>query len=145
MSVRSVLLLIFVTALIAGCGSGSGPAAEPESYDIGELIASADLERGEKLFLQCRACHTLGRGQGHKAGPNLYGVIGRQAGTAPGFDYSEALKNSGIVWSAETLDAWLRQPRDLVPGNRMIFMGIGKARDRASLIAYLRRETAAAQ
>ena len=145
MSVRSVWLLIFMAAVVTGCGSGSGSGDVPEGYDIDELIANADLERGEKLFLQCRACHTLGQGQGHKAGPNLYRVIGRQAGTAPGFDYSDALKNSGIVWSAETLDAWLKQPRDLVPGNRMIFMGIGKARDRANLIAYLRRETAAAQ
>ena len=145
MSVRFVLLLIPVAMALAGCSPDTGPVDEPESYDINELVANADFEQGEKLFLQCRACHTLGQGQAHKAGPNLYGMIGRQAGTAPGFDYSDALKNSGIVWSAEALDAWLQQPRDLVPGNRMIFLGISKARDRANLIAYLQRETAGVQ
>jgi cytochrome c len=93
------------------------------------------------LFLQCRACHSLGEGEPHKVGPNLYGMFGQTAGQAPGFAYSEVMIESGVVWSPETLDAWLARPSEFMPGNRMVFVGIRKPLDRANLIAYLQQQT----
>ena len=73
----------------------------------------------------------------HKVGPNLHGMFGRKAGTAEGFRYTDALVKSGIVWTPETMDAWLKQPGALVPGNGMAFAGIANDADRASLVAWL--------
>ncbi len=155
--------LISVTAMlgVAGCGGGgeaptstpasappgapaAGTAAAPESYDIDALVASADVARGQTLFLQCRACHGLEQGGMNKVGPNLHGMFGREAGKAAGFDYSDAVANSGIVWSAKTLDQWLARPSEFLPGNRMVFVGVPKPADRAALIAYIQQETGAA-
>ena len=136
--------------LLTACAQGddAAPAAEPPRAattpaDFQALMAAADPEKGKVHFLQCRACHSLEALGGNKVGPNLHGVFGRKAGTAPGYAYSDALSQATIVWSDETLDQWLTRPSDLVPGNRMVFVGIRKPEDRANLIAYLRRETGA--
>jgi cytochrome c len=142
-------------SLLAACAQDSAPAggappagstaAEPAAgADIATLLATADPEKGKVLFLQCRACHSLEQGGMNKVGPNLWGIFGRKAGQAEGFDYSEAIRNSGIVWTAEALDAWLARPSEFLPGNRMVFVGIRKPEDRANLIAYVQRETGAA-
>jgi cytochrome c oxidase assembly protein Cox11 len=90
---------------------------------------------GQALFVtQCSACHALDR---NKVGPALGGVVGRRAGTAPGYPYSAALAQSGIVWSAQTLDSWLRNPQAEVPGAVMP-MSVGSAETRAAIIAYLK-------
>lgn len=117
------------------------PAAVPEGPSLDELLANADVKRGQNLFLQCRACHSLGEGEPHKVGPNLYGMFGRKAGDAPGFAFSDVLVESEVVWSPETLNDWLARPSEFMPGNRMVFVGIKKPKDRASLIAYLQQET----
>lgn len=75
-------------------------------------------------------------------GPHLHGVFGRPAGQLPGFDYSPAMRESGIVWTPETLDAWLARPDGFLPGNDMAFAGFRSAEDRRALIAYLRERTA---
>jgi cytochrome c len=69
------------------------------------------------------------------------GLFGRQAGTVPGFDYSEAMKASGIIWDEETLDAFLSDPRGFVPGTKMTYAGVKNPQDRADLIAYLKEAT----
>ncbi len=127
----------------AGAAS-SAPAAAVEEMDLSEMLANADIKRGETLYFQCRACHTLGEGGAHKVGPNLYGMFGRKAGQAAGFTYSDAVKNSDVVWSAETVSGWLEQPADFLPGNIMVFVGVKKPQDRANLIAYLQANTGAA-
>ena len=71
----------------------------------------------ERAFAICAGCHDTRPGLGHRVGPNLHGVIGRKAGTAPGYHYSEAMKNSGIVWDAQTLDAFIKAPTRQVPGS----------------------------
>ncbi len=79
----------------------------------------------------------------HRVGPSLAGVFGRNAGTAEGFDrYSSAMKDSGVVWSEESLDAYLADPKGYIPGNKMAFRGLRDEEDREDLIAYLKQETA---
>ena len=136
---------------LAGCGPGgssdqaveSSGAAEEESVDINALMANADLKRGETLFLQCRACHSLGAGEPNKVGPNLHGVFDRKAGLTPEFAYSDALLDSGVVWNPETLNEFLARPSQFIRGNRMVFVGVKKPEDRASLIAFLKQATGA--
>jgi cytochrome c len=100
-----------------------------------------DPGKGEKVFNKCKACHTLGAGEKNKVGPNLHGVFGRAAGTVEGFKYSKAMMDSGVVWSEETLDAYLTKPRDFIPKNKMTFAGLKKDDQRADLIAYLKEAT----
>jgi len=97
-----------------------------------------DPERGARLFGRaCAACHSLEPGR-HMTGPSLAGVWGRRAGAAQGFGrYSEVLEAADLVWDEDTLDPWLEDPAGFLPGNRMAFRGIGDARARADLIAFL--------
>lgn len=106
--------------------------------------AAGDPGRGAEVFRVCAACHALEPGR-HLTGPSLAGVYGRKAGTAEGFRrYSAALKESGLVWNEETLDAFLEDPQALVPGNRMTFAGIRDPRARADLVAFLKQAGAGA-
>jgi len=100
-----------------------------------------DPEKGEKVFNKCKACHTLGAGEKNKVGSNLHGVFGRTAGTVEGFKYSKAIMESGVVWSEETLDAYLTKPRDFIPKNKMTFAGLKNDDQPAGLIAYLKEAT----
>jgi cytochrome c len=101
-------------------------------------MGEGDGIRGARTFGVCAACHSMERGR-HLTGPSLAGIWGRKAGTAPGFlRYSAALRRSGIVWDAPSLDAWLEDPEKAVPGNYMLFHGVDDARVRADLVAYLR-------
>lgn len=109
----------------------------------GRLLAGGDPEKGAQLFRQCAACHSLEPGR-HLTGPSLAGLWGRKAGTLPGFGrYSEALKKADITWDAQALDAWLKDPKALIPGNQMTFPGIKNAEAREHLIAYLKTAGAA--
>jgi len=98
--------------------------------------AEGDAARGEARFADCAACHATQPGV-NNVGPTLAGIFGRNAATAADFRYSPALKRSGIVWTAETLDAFLADPQKVVPGNRMPYGGMTDVADRADLIAYL--------
>ena len=149
---RWILVLIGSLSLsLAACGpggsadrSGKSPsAADEENADINALIATADLKRGEMLFLQCRACHSLPENGPNKVGPNLHGFFGRKAGLAPGFVYSDSLSKSDVTWSPETVNEFLTRPSQFIPGNRMVFIGVGKPKDRANLIAFLQQSTGA--
>lgn len=103
----------------------------------GSVAAAGDPEAGARAFRACAACHSLQPGE-HRTGPSLAGVLGRDAGTVDGFTrYSPALAAADLVWTAETLDAWLADPQAVVPGNRMTFPGIADAQARADLIAWL--------
>jgi cytochrome c len=96
-----------------------------------------DAAAGEKDFVVCRACHQIGPGAKIAVGPVLNGVVGRKAGTYPGYNYSPANKNSGIVWTPEELDKYLTSPQTVVPHTKMIFPGIKDAQKRKDVIAYL--------
>jgi len=104
------------------------------------MAASAhaqDAAAGGKAFVVCRACHSVGPGAKIAVGPVLNGVVGRKAGIYPGFEYSEANKNSGIVWTPEELDKYLTNPQATVPGTKMIFPGLKDEQKRKDVIAYL--------
>lgn len=125
----------------AGPAGARGPTpAAPKAF-ADPRFANADLGRGEVLSYACRACHSLAAGEESPIGPPLHGVFGRPAGAVPGFEYSRALRESGIVWTPEALDAWLSAPADFLPGNAMAFAGFHSAEDRRDLIAYLLEET----
>ena len=100
------------------------------------VARAADAERGGALYeARCGACHSL---DAHRVGPMHRGVFGRRAGSAPGYEYSPALKGADMVWDAASLDAWLKNPETLVPGQRMGY-SVPDAMDRDDLVAFLRR------
>ena len=119
------------------------PGSIAANYLVQARFAEADFERGELLSYACIVCHTLGPGEEHLVGPNLNGIFGRPAASAPEFPYSDALTEAGIIWTPAELDAWLARPDEFVPGNLMVFAGIYSVSDRTDLLAYLLRETAA--
>ena len=102
--------------------------------------ASGDPVAGEKIFTKiCRQCHLVGPDGHNFYGPTLNGIVGRPAGTVPGFDYSEANKNSGIVWTEDALKVYLREPQHNVPGTKMTFAGLKNPKDVDNVIAYLKQ------
>lgn len=103
----------------------------------GGAEAAGDAGAGKGVFSRCAACHNAVKGGPNLIGPNLFGVVGRKAGSAPGFSYSNGMKSSGITWTPDKLDTYLTHPAQAVPGNRMAFAGISDAKQRADLIAYL--------
>jgi cytochrome c len=100
---------------------------------------AADPVAGERIFKRCLACHMVGEDAKPRVGPVLNGLIGRKAGTYEGFKYTEANRNSGIVWDEATLTENLRNPRVKIPGTSMAFPGIKKDEEIADLIAYLKQ------
>jgi cytochrome c len=96
---------------------------------------AADAEAGKTVFHKCQTCHQLGK---NAVGPNLVGVVGRKAGTAPDFNYSDAVKNSGVTWDEANLNEWLQGPAKKIPGTKMIFAGVKDDTDRANVIEYLK-------
>ncbi|SRR5258708_2890587 len=105
------------------------------------FAAEDNPARGERVFGACTACHSLRPNQ-NMTGPSLADLWNRKAGRLPGFDrYSDALKSSGVVWNDKTLDQWITDPRQVVPGNTMTFQGIKEPQARADLLAFLKQAT----
>lgn len=103
-------------------------------------LADADPAKGKSVFNQCRACHRLEEGK-NMVGPHLHHLFGRKAGTVKGFNFSTAMKNSGIVWDEKKLDAYIANPKEVVPNGKMAYPGLKNAGQRADLIAYLKQAT----
>jgi cytochrome c len=101
------------------------------------------LRRGEQVYARCAACHAV---ESNRTGPQHCGLFGRRAGTAPGFTaYSQALRDSKIVWDARSLDVFLQDPMKAVPGTTMGYAGVKDPKERSDLIAWLRESTRAGQ
>lgn len=117
-------------------GDEGGDTPKDEGPSLEELLASADIGKGERVFNKCKACHKLEAGE-NGTGPYLYGVVGREVDAAQGFAYSGALELVADVWSPEHLDGFLANPGGYAPGTSMGFSGLKKPEDRANVIAYL--------
>jgi len=115
---------------------GETPAATPDE-PIEKLLASATIDRGANAAKKCAACHTFGKGEPNRIGPNLYGVVGRPKGTEGGFDYSAGMKSKGGNWTVEDLNAFLANPKGFVPGTKMTFAGVSRGSERADVIVFL--------
>lgn len=103
-------------------------------------FADGDPESGEKVFKKCKACHAVGEGAKNKVGPVLNGIVGTPAAANPDFKYSDAMIEAGangLVWDEETLDTYLKKPKDLVPGTKMSFAGLRKEQEILDVIAYM--------
>jgi cytochrome c len=98
--------------------------------------ATGDVAHGEEVYGRCMACHAL---KADRVGPHHCGLIGRRAGSVPGFAYSPAMKKSKLTWDEKTLDRFLQSPMKVVPGTAMTYDGVPDARDRRDLIAYLKQ------
>ena len=131
-----IVVLTAAALLLASCGQG-GPQAETKAAAApSELTGPAAVGRAQ--FSQCAVCHSVRAGEPARIGPNLFGVYGRAAGSDDGFAYSEAMRNAGIVWTDNNLDAFLENPQGFMRGNRMAFAGERNAEKRAAIIAYLK-------
>lgn len=152
MRVHGLMIIgaLALSAGLAGCGRSGGGAAgsdtlsaqdpriKPLLADLPAGYQTANLSNGRDLFAQCRACHTVVKDGPNMTGPNLYGVFGRVAGSHPGFSYSAGLKASGIIWDSASLDRWLTEPRAMISGTKMAYMGVKDPSDRRDVIAYLK-------
>jgi cytochrome c len=140
------------TAAPAATEEAAAPAETPAAADTPAAAAAApgatleyasftaDAAAGEKVFAACRTCHVFDEGV-NRVGPSLHKVVGRKAGSVPGFSYSDANKNSGITWTPQVLFEYLKDPKAYVPGTKMAFPGVKDDQKRADLVAYLEAQS----
>jgi len=120
-----------------GKGEQKGAPAQPDP-PVEQLLASAEVSRGQTSANKCAACHTFDKGGRNLVGPNLYGVIGREKGSISGFNYSAAFRKSTKgPWTAQEIYEFVKNPKAMVPGTNMTFAGISRPSERADLIAFL--------
>lgn len=118
--------------------AGFGLAASGVVVPVTAMARNADAAQGATLYAaNCGSCHSL---DANRVGPAHRGVYGRKAGSAPGYDYTAAVRNSRVVWSAATLDRWLQNPRAVIPGTKMAFT-LRDAQKRADIIAFMRQQS----
>jgi cytochrome c len=98
-----------------------------------------DVAAGEQSFKKCLPCHAVGEGAKNKVGPLLNGLEGRKSGTIEGFTYTDANKNSGLVWDEATFNDYIKDPRKKIPGTKMVFAGIKSEKEISDLWAYMRQ------
>ena len=155
----TVLGLIAGAAALVGCGGGqeeaapdeasnatafpadsaaAGPASDTVATPAGAKLAdfTPDAAHGKTLFVQCKACHSTEPGR-NGIGPSLAGIVGRKAASIEGFNYSAAVRDSGLTWTQDELFRYLEQPQRALPGTKMAFAGLKSGQDRADIIAYL--------
>jgi len=164
--IRAISAFGLASAALAlvGCGqpspaasnaseAGVAPPAAPTLTDapkktlLAELppaYQAADISNGEAKFALCRSCHTTSPGGDDMTGPNLWGVFGRKAGSKASFTYSDDLKNAGWIWDAGRINTWITNPRAVLPGTKMTFIGLQDPNDRRDVIAFLKTQTSPA-
>lgn len=119
----SMKMLPLAASILIGMGAVSSARA-------------ADADAGKRVFNKCAVCHSPVAGK-NGVGPSLFGVVGRKSGTEAGYNYSDAMKGANKTWDEATLEAYLADPKAVVPGNKMSFAGLPNADDRANVIAFL--------
>ena len=115
-------------------------ADEPEepAIPLAQLLAEADIAKGQRTFKKCAACHTVDEGGKNKIGPNLWSIVNRTIASHEGFTYSDAMAALEGAWDFERLNQFTADPKGTVPGTKMAFKGVSKDGDRANVLAYLR-------
>ena len=132
----NISVAMFKTGISTSSESSKRGGAEKKKYLPHKYKPSCG--KWKRLFRQKAAqCHSIEPGGGHKQGPNLFGICGRRAGESSHFSYTDSMKDSGITWNEDTLDQYLQNPKEMIPGVKMVFAGIKKKRDRQNLIHYL--------
>ncbi len=122
--------------VIPGVESSEAGPTTP-AVPLGNMMAAADMSKGEAIFKKCVACHTIASGGANGIGPNLWGTVGKPLASHAGFGYSDALKTKGGTWTFEALNEWLANPKKYAPGNKMTFAGLGDPEERAAVMLYL--------
>jgi len=153
----AIWTVVGASLTLAACGQGSSSTSQQAAAppltpaQVKTLVASlpapyntGDPEHGKAIFTQCAACHTTVQGGSNMTGPNLHGIFGRPVAHEAGFAYSDALKAQSFTWDAARIDTWITNPRAMVPGTKMSFVGLRDAKDRQDVIAYLKGATSPA-
>ena len=122
---------------VAEIATGGAPVKAAVADPIAQLIAGADLAKGQKLSKACAACHSFDKGGANKIGPNLFGSYNAGKGKKAGFSYSDALIAKGGKWDVDSLNQFLWKPKKYMPGTKMNYAGMRKAEDRAAMVKYL--------
>lgn len=139
--------ILAAVVLIGGCHDDRHQerlTAAGANPTIDELMRVADADAGATKFRQCTACHSDTDGATDRGGPNLFGVYGKPLGTnSASFGYTAALRDTGGRWDVPTLDRWISNPKQMIPGTSMQFPGVDDKLDRADIISYLRRQSEA--
>ena len=130
-------------ALIIGVALLLGPGVEALAA-LAPAPAQAQVDAGRRLFARCTNCHEVGAGARNGFGPQLNGIVGRKAGSAPAYAYSPALKQAGFVWNEQKLVAFIRDSEKVVPGNKMRFLSFMSEKQASDIVAYLRTQGAVA-
>ena len=123
-------------AYVIETDEGVSEEAVEEVVDFAAILASADVDKGAKVFGKCKACHKLEDGA-NSTGPTLFGIVGRDVASVAGFGYSGVLSEMAGGWTPEALNGFLESPKAYASGTKMTFSGLKKIEDRANLIAYL--------
>ena len=126
---------------VASTTSAETGSTNSEEGNIMALFASTSAAEGAKVFKKCAACHSIKKGGANKIGPALWGVLGRTAGSVPGYKYSKAMAAHGKNWSFEEMNGFLIKPKDWIKGTKMSFAGLKNAKDRAAVILYMNENT----
>ena len=130
-------------AFIIGVALLLGTGAETLAAQA-QAPAQAQVDAGRRLFARCTNCHEVGAGARNGFGPQLNGIVGRKAGSAPAYAYSPALKQAGFVWNEQKLVAFIRDSEKVVPGNKMRFLSFMSEKQASEIVAYLRTQGAVA-
>lgn len=135
-------MLVLGACCLSGCNGGETPGSmrsEGDGHAIDTQVTGVAINsEGEKLFrLRCGICHSIDPDRPSVIGPHLAGIFGRPAGSIEGFAYSEAMRSYGKKWTVENMNEFLEKPGELVPGNRMAFVGLSNAEQRKLIIEYL--------
>ena len=137
---KSAYQVASVTTAASTTSAETG-STNSEEGNIMALFASASAAEGAKVFKKCAACHSIKEGGANKIGPALWGVLGRTAGSVPGYKYSKAMAAHGKNWSFEEMNGFLIKPKDWIKGTKMSFAGLKNAKDRAAVILYMNENT----
>ena len=137
---KSAYQVVSVTT-VASTASDEESSVNSESGNIMALFASTNAAEGAKIFKKCSACHSINEGGANKIGPALWGVLGKPAGSVPGYKYSKAMAAHGKNWSFEEMNGFLIKPKDWIKGTKMNFVGLKKETERAAIILYMNNNT----